>query len=29
PDNSPYCSYHQKLAYQPVNERRLAAARAS
>ncbi|AJD39913.1 GcrA cell cycle regulator [Rhizobium sp. SEMIA 4085] len=29
PDSSPYCSYHQRLAYQPVNERRRAAARAS
>ena len=29
PDNSPYCSYHQKLAYQPINERRRAAARVS
>jgi GcrA cell cycle regulator len=22
PDNSPYCTYHQKLAYQPSSERR-------
>ncbi|APO66238.1 GcrA family cell cycle regulator [Rhizobium mongolense] len=29
PDSSPYCSYHQRLAYQPVNERRRTAARAS
>jgi GcrA cell cycle regulator len=28
PDTSPYCSYHQRMAYQPVNERR-RAARAS
>ncbi|MBB4348795.1 MULTISPECIES: GcrA family cell cycle regulator [Rhizobiaceae] len=29
PDNSPYCTYHAKLAYQPVNERRRpSAARA-
>jgi GcrA cell cycle regulator len=27
PDASPYCTYHAKLAYQPVNERRRAAAR--
>ncbi|HEX2146437.1 MAG TPA: GcrA family cell cycle regulator, partial [Pseudorhizobium sp.] len=27
-DTSPYCSYHAKLAYQPVAERRRAAARA-
>ncbi|MUZ75444.1 GcrA cell cycle regulator [Agrobacterium vitis] len=27
-DNSPYCKYHAKLAYQPVNERRRAAANA-
>jgi GcrA cell cycle regulator len=26
-DSSPYCTYHAKLAYQPVNERRRAAAR--
>jgi GcrA cell cycle regulator len=26
PDSSPYCTYHQRLAYQPVNERRKAAA---
>jgi GcrA cell cycle regulator len=26
PDSSPYCGYHQRLAYQPVNERRRAAA---
>ncbi|THF50665.1 GcrA family cell cycle regulator [Allorhizobium terrae] len=25
-DSSPYCKYHAKLAYQPVNERRRAAA---
>jgi GcrA cell cycle regulator len=25
PDQSPYCTYHQKLAYQPVHERRRAA----
>jgi GcrA cell cycle regulator len=25
PDASPYCSYHQKMAYQPVHERRRAA----
>jgi GcrA cell cycle regulator len=25
PDASPYCSYHQRLAYQPVHERRRAA----
>lgn len=25
-DSSPYCKYHAKLAYQPVNERRKAAA---
>lgn len=25
PDNSPYCSYHAKLAYQPVSERRKTA----
>lgn len=25
PDSSPYCTYHQKLAYQPVHERRRAA----
>ena len=29
PDSSPYCTYHQRLAYQPVNERRRAAARAN
>jgi GcrA cell cycle regulator len=28
-DSSPYCSYHQRLAYQPVNDRRRAAARAN
>jgi GcrA cell cycle regulator len=28
-DASPYCSYHQRLAYQPVNDRRRAAARAN
>jgi GcrA cell cycle regulator len=27
PDNSPYCSYHAKLAYQPVHDRRRSAAR--
>ncbi|CAN7158242.1 GcrA cell cycle regulator [Neorhizobium galegae bv. officinalis] len=27
PDASPYCGYHAKLAYQPVNERRKVAAR--
>ncbi len=27
PDSSPYCNYHQKLAYQPVSDRRRAAAR--
>jgi GcrA cell cycle regulator len=26
PDNSPYCTYHAKLAYQPVHDRRRAAA---
>ena len=26
PDNSPYCTYHAKLAYQPVNERRRPSA---
>jgi GcrA cell cycle regulator len=26
PDNSPYCTYHAKLAYQPVHDRRKAAA---
>ncbi len=26
-DTSPYCAYHAKLAYQPVTERRRAAAR--
>ena len=26
PDASPYCSYHAKLAYQPVHDRRRAAA---
>ncbi|KAA0699409.1 GcrA cell cycle regulator [Neorhizobium sp. P12A] len=25
PDSSPYCTYHQRLAYQPVNDRRRAA----
>ena len=25
PENSPYCSYHAKLAYQPVSERRRAS----
>ncbi|HBF30511.1 GcrA family cell cycle regulator [Rhizobium sp.] len=25
-DNSPYCKFHAKMAYQPVNERRKAAA---
>nr|WP_316652083.1 GcrA family cell cycle regulator [uncultured Gellertiella sp.] len=25
PDSSPYCGYHQKLAYQPVSDRRRAA----
>ena len=24
PENSPYCSYHAKLAYQPASERRRA-----
>jgi GcrA cell cycle regulator len=24
PDSSPYCNYHQRLAYQPVSERRKA-----
>jgi GcrA cell cycle regulator len=28
PDASPYCAYHARLAYQPVHERRRAAARA-
>jgi GcrA cell cycle regulator len=28
PDNSPYCNYHAKLAYQPVHDRRKASARA-
>jgi GcrA cell cycle regulator len=28
PDASPYCNYHAKLAYQPVHDRRRAAARA-
>jgi GcrA cell cycle regulator len=27
PDASPYCNYHAKLAYQPVHDRRRAAAR--
>lgn len=27
PDASPYCAYHAKMAYQPVGERRKAAAR--
>jgi len=27
-DSSPYCNYHQRLAYQPVSERRRAAVRA-
>ncbi|SFA98158.1 GcrA cell cycle regulator [Rhizobium sp. NFR07] len=26
PDNSPYCTYHAKLAYQPVHDRRKASA---
>lgn len=25
PDSSPYCNYHQKMAYQPVSERRRVA----
>ena len=29
PDNSPYCTYHQRMAYQPVNERRKAASRVA
>jgi GcrA cell cycle regulator len=29
PDSSPYCTYHQKMAYQPVNERRKAANRVA
>jgi GcrA cell cycle regulator len=29
PDNSPYCTYHQRMAYQPVNERRKAANRVA
>ncbi|MGK9054920.1 GcrA family cell cycle regulator [Neorhizobium sp. CSC1952] len=28
PDNSPYCGYHTRLAYQPVHDRRRASARA-
>ena len=28
-DTSPYCSYHAKLAYQPVGERRKAANAAA
>jgi GcrA cell cycle regulator len=28
PDSSPYCSYHARLAYQPVHDRRRAAMRA-
>ncbi|KKX31894.1 GcrA family cell cycle regulator [Rhizobium sp. LC145] len=28
PDSSPYCNYHARLAYQPVHDRRKAAARA-
>jgi GcrA cell cycle regulator len=28
PDASPYCTYHARLAYQPVHDRRRAAARA-
>ncbi|WP_105381343.1 GcrA family cell cycle regulator [Neorhizobium alkalisoli] len=28
PDSSPYCSYHARLAYQPIHDRRRAAARA-
>ena len=28
PDSSPYCSYHARLAYQPVHDRRRAAVRA-
>lgn len=28
PDSSPYCSYHARLAYQPVHDRRRANARA-
>lgn len=27
PDSSPYCNYHARLAYQPINERRRANAR--
>jgi GcrA cell cycle regulator len=26
PDSSPYCSYHQRLAYQPAHDRRRSAA---
>ncbi len=29
PDSSPYCTYHQRMAYQPVNERRKAANRVA
>jgi GcrA cell cycle regulator len=29
PDSSPYCTYHQRMAYQPVNERRRAANRVA
>lgn len=29
PDNSPYCKYHGRLAYQPVTERRRAANTAA
>lgn len=29
PDASPYCGYHQRLAYQPVHDRRRANARAN
>ncbi|WP_105370538.1 GcrA family cell cycle regulator [Neorhizobium huautlense] len=28
PDSSPYCSYHARLAYQPIHDRRRTAARA-
>ncbi len=28
PDSSPYCSYHARLAYQPVHDRRRVAVRA-
>ncbi|WP_337271356.1 GcrA family cell cycle regulator [Oryzifoliimicrobium ureilyticus] len=28
-DSSPYCNYHQKLAYQPVSDRRKVAARVA